>query len=138
MVAIVIIRDAVRLVFTRQNQLTARHLPIAAKRWISSLDFSRSKFKIICTISTQIQIISRDHHIYLTYDADELSKRESEFDVDFHAHVFDRPDEFVVAPEEIANQPFLVLRARSFTSILQTSMKRYAPKSKADAMIKPK
>lgn len=49
-----------------------------------------------------------------THDANELSKCESEFDVDFHAHVFHGPDQFVVAAEEIANQPFLVLRAKPF------------------------
>ena len=59
--------------------------------------FKRKKIQIIVW---EIKYWSKDG---ITYNADELSKCESKFDVDFHAHVFDRPDQFVVAPEEIAN-----------------------------------
>ncbi len=49
-----------------------------------------------------------------TYDADELGECESKLDFDFHAHVLDRPNQFVVAAEEVANQSFLVFRTRSY------------------------
>ena len=61
---------------------------------------SKLKRKKIQIIVWEIKYWLKDG---ITHNADELSKCESKFDVDFHAHVFDRPDQFVVAPEEIAN-----------------------------------
>lgn len=52
-----------------------------------------------------------------TYDADELRKSQAKLDFDFHAHVLNGADEFVVAAEEIAYQPFFIFRTRSCVSM---------------------
>lgn len=50
------------------------------------------------------------HH---THDVDQLYEGEAELDVDGVGHVLHWPDELVVAPEEIAHQPLLILGAQA-------------------------
>lgn len=50
---------------------------------------------------------------YRTHDVDQLDEGEAELDVDCVRHVLHWPDELVVAPEEIAHQPLLILGAQA-------------------------
>ena len=48
-----------------------------------------------------------------TYNINELNESQSEGDLDLLCHVLHRPDELVVAPEQVPHQPFLVPRPNS-------------------------
>ena len=53
-------------------------------------------------------------YVGATYDINELNESQSEGDLDLLSHVLHGPDELVVAPEEVSNQPLLVPRPNTW------------------------
>ena len=85
------------------------YLPIAAKRYFSWFDFSRSEKS---RNSWQLCILQRKlKYFHNTYHIDELNESQSEGNLHLLCHVLHRSNELIVSSKKVTDQPLLLLRA---------------------------